>query len=109
MSMRCPLYPKKRTLLVATRMSALCQKQTFCAAVELALVDHLVGGGEQRRRAPSSNVVARTEELAIRLPVGRTVKAKNYSVRDRFKTLWAEFLIAAIRATARNKFYSRSA
>src|SRR5215472_9907829 len=43
----------------------------------------------RRRRAattsPGSNVVARTEELTIRLPVGRTVKAKNYSVRDRLK------------------------
>src|SRR6516162_5588724 len=30
-------------------MSALCQKQTFCAAVELALFDHFVGAGEKRR------------------------------------------------------------
>ena len=26
---RCPLFPQKRTLLSTTRMSALCQKQTF--------------------------------------------------------------------------------
>src|SRR6516225_217919 len=31
-------------------MSAMCQKQTFCAAAELALFDHLVGPGEQGRR-----------------------------------------------------------
>src|SRR6516165_10246919 len=31
-------------------MSALCQKQTFCAAARPPLFDHLVGGGEQRLR-----------------------------------------------------------
>src|SRR5262249_15661122 len=31
-------------------MSALCEKQTFCAAVESSLFDYLVGGGEQRLR-----------------------------------------------------------
>jgi hypothetical protein len=34
MSRRCPLFPQKRTLRVATRMSALCQMQTFCAAAK---------------------------------------------------------------------------
>src|SRR6516225_8230717 len=32
--LRCPLYPQKRTLGVSRAMSALCQKQTFCAAVK---------------------------------------------------------------------------
>ena len=31
-------------------MSALCQKQTFCAAVKTVLFDHLVGYGEHARR-----------------------------------------------------------
>src|SRR5262249_22255541 len=31
-------------------MSALCEKQTFCAAVKTSLFDDLVGGGEQRLR-----------------------------------------------------------
>ena len=31
-------------------MSALCQKQTFCAAVKTSLFDHLVGADEQCRR-----------------------------------------------------------
>ena len=31
---RCPLYSQKRTLLNATRMSALCQKQTSCALAD---------------------------------------------------------------------------
>jgi hypothetical protein len=29
-------------------MSALCQKQTFCAAAQKSLFDHLVGDGEYR-------------------------------------------------------------
>jgi len=29
---RCPLYPQKRTSQITVVMSALCQKQTFCAA-----------------------------------------------------------------------------
>src|SRR6516225_10566847 len=31
-SNQCPLYPQKRTLRQRKQMSALCQKQTFCAA-----------------------------------------------------------------------------
>jgi hypothetical protein len=31
----------------ASRLSALCQKQTFCAAAKMTLFDHLVGAGEQ--------------------------------------------------------------
>src|SRR6516162_6602068 len=31
-------------------MSALCQKQTFWAAADMSLFDHLVGDGNQRRR-----------------------------------------------------------
>ena len=30
----CPLYPQKRTSGLSREMSALCQKQTFCAAVK---------------------------------------------------------------------------
>ena len=30
MSDRCPLYPRKRTLIERVGMSALCQKQTLC-------------------------------------------------------------------------------
>jgi hypothetical protein len=41
---------QKRTLRVQGRMSALCQKQTFCAAAETALFDYLVGAGQHRRR-----------------------------------------------------------
>src|SRR5215469_10051305 len=32
MSASCPLYPRKQTLLKVISMSALCQKQTNCAA-----------------------------------------------------------------------------
>jgi hypothetical protein len=35
---RRPLYSGKRTLLNATRMSALCHKQTFCAAAETVAI-----------------------------------------------------------------------
>ena len=49
-SEQCPLYPQKRTSELTRGMSALCQQQTFCAAAELALFDHLVGAGEKRRR-----------------------------------------------------------
>src|SRR4029077_6366445 len=38
-SRACPLYPQKRTLRSASRMSALCQKQTF-----RTLLDIIVGG-----------------------------------------------------------------
>jgi hypothetical protein len=31
---RCPLYPQKRTSIEPVAMSALCQKETFCVAVE---------------------------------------------------------------------------
>jgi hypothetical protein len=48
----CPLYPQKRTLLGATPMSALCQKQTFCTAAEAELFDHLVGAGAGSPRPP---------------------------------------------------------
>jgi hypothetical protein len=40
-SVRCPLYPRKRTFTDISHMSALCQKQTKCAAAETALFDHL--------------------------------------------------------------------
>ena len=42
--------PPKADLVSTMVTSALCQKQTFCAAAELALFDHLVGAGEKRRR-----------------------------------------------------------
>jgi hypothetical protein len=42
---RCPLYPRKQTLLSARWMSALCQKQTFDR-----LFDHLAGGRKDRGR-----------------------------------------------------------
>jgi hypothetical protein len=35
---RCPLYPRKRTLIERVGMSALCQKRTF-----RVLFDHCVG------------------------------------------------------------------
>ena len=50
MSEQCPLYPHKRTPLITTDMSALCQKQTFCTAAETALFDHFVGAGKYCRR-----------------------------------------------------------
>jgi len=40
---QCLLYPRRRTSELGLGMSALCQKQTFCAAVNNALFDHLVG------------------------------------------------------------------
>src|SRR5262249_27849422 len=43
----CPLYPRKRISELSRVMSALCQKRTFCAAVETALFDHLVGTADQ--------------------------------------------------------------
>jgi hypothetical protein len=30
-------------------MSALCQKQTFCAAAQMSLFDHLIGGGAEHK------------------------------------------------------------
>jgi hypothetical protein len=42
----CPLYSQKQTLVRTSRMSALCQKRTFCAAVEGLLFDYLVSGRE---------------------------------------------------------------
>ena len=41
---------EKRTLGFGREMSALCQKRTFCAAVELALFDHLVDACWELRR-----------------------------------------------------------
>ena len=43
-STQCPLYPQKQTFVAATSMSALCQKQTFCTALQYRtpLFDHLV-------------------------------------------------------------------
>ena len=41
---------QKRTLVERVVMSALCQKQTFRAAAETLLFDHLVGASKQRRR-----------------------------------------------------------
>ena len=43
--MRCLRYPRKRTSIRATYMSALCQKRTPADSF-----DHLVGGREQRLR-----------------------------------------------------------
>src|SRR5262249_41680847 len=37
----CPLYPQKRTSPKAVVMSALCQKQTFCAAAKALLFGHV--------------------------------------------------------------------
>jgi hypothetical protein len=37
-----------QTFVAATGMSALCQKQTFCAAAKMSIFDHLVGYGERR-------------------------------------------------------------
>ena len=42
----CPLYPRKRTLLIAIAMSALCQKRTFRAAEKTLLFDHFVEGDD---------------------------------------------------------------
>src|SRR6516164_2077453 len=50
LSIRCPLYPRKRTLSDATGMSALCQKRTFALQQIASLFDHLVDAGEQLRR-----------------------------------------------------------
>ena len=47
---QCPLYPRKLTLGLGRAMSALCQKQTFCAAPKTGLFDHLVGGHKKARR-----------------------------------------------------------
>src|SRR6516162_5387051 len=49
-SERCPLYPQYRTWIGTVVMSALCQKQTFCAAVKISLFDYLVGELLQLRR-----------------------------------------------------------
>src|SRR6516164_5631819 len=38
----CPLYPQKQTSEPSRAMSALCQKRTFCAAVEALLFDYFV-------------------------------------------------------------------
>ena len=43
---RCPLYSQKRTLPTATRMSALCQKQTSVISF-----DYPIGGSEIRARS----------------------------------------------------------
>jgi hypothetical protein len=50
MSVRCPLYPQKRTSELSRGMSALCQKQTFCTTAERLLFDHLVGAQQERLR-----------------------------------------------------------
>ena len=62
-------------------MSALCQKRTFCAAANNALLDHLVGTGEQSRRdnkperlgvcrlMTSSNLVARRIGSSCKSPL----------------------------------------
>jgi len=42
---QCPLYPRKRTLLSTTRMSALCQKRTCAAPLK-----YLVGAAGQGQR-----------------------------------------------------------
>ena len=49
----CPLYPRKRTLLRAIGMSALCQKQTKCTATKMASVrsHHRWSTGSRRRSA----------------------------------------------------------
>jgi|SRR6516165_9709793 len=41
---------EKRTLELSRGMSALCQKQTFCAAVQMSLFDHLVGNQQKIAR-----------------------------------------------------------
>jgi hypothetical protein len=40
--------PQKQTSVSAIGMSAKCQTQTFCAAAETALFDHLVGAARER-------------------------------------------------------------
>src|SRR6516162_9743537 len=45
----CPLYPQKQTLELSGVMSALCQKQTFCAAVE----DFVIRSPRRRGRVPA--------------------------------------------------------
>src|SRR5262249_37283695 len=37
-SEQCPLYPQKQTLELSRVMSALCQKQTFCAAARNVVI-----------------------------------------------------------------------
>ena len=43
MSERCPLYPEKRTSLIATGMSALCHKETHAPQQKRSLFDQLIG------------------------------------------------------------------
>jgi hypothetical protein len=64
----CLLYPRKRTLVSAIEMSALCQKQTKCAAAKWALFDHLVGAREQHLTTSSNLVGCCTGRLARVLP-----------------------------------------
>jgi hypothetical protein len=42
----CPLYPQKRTLRSATKMSALCQKQTKCIAATATSFNHIICSDE---------------------------------------------------------------
>jgi hypothetical protein len=51
----CPLYPRKRTLIERVGMSALCQKQTFCAAVKNVVIR------SPRRRGRIASAVLRCE------------------------------------------------
>ena len=60
----CPLYPQKRTLELSLEMSALCQKQTFCAALKNV-------GPPSRRRQPSlgAPVYAKLSKCGILLSI----------------------------------------
>ena len=42
-------------------MSAVCQKQTFCAAAKITLLDHLVSGDEQSLRHRDAERLGRFE------------------------------------------------
>ena len=57
-STRCPLYPQKQTFVAATGMSALCQKQTFCAAAETGVIR----SPRRRGRAVSAALRARIQD-----------------------------------------------
>jgi len=46
----CQLYPRKRTFVSASGMSALCQKRTPAPQQKSVLFDHFVRRGQQRWR-----------------------------------------------------------
>ena len=51
------LYPRKRTLISAVVMSALCQKQTFCAGAE-RLAPPIAESKREPRQSPGRGIIA---------------------------------------------------